>query len=179
MKRTILTILGILILQACASNPDHIGPYQIHIYNETEFELNWHEVDYLVAETVRVNGGDTLRLNGFQISIVDYSISPNDGRHVGGWVKLNGGGVGEVEYASGKCFSSTAFAHELLHILRGIHGNGPGGNDHSNDAVWGAIDIASGYRLIGFQQAIKRRSGKRYCDYDDDLLDTPGHWEKL
>ncbi len=173
--KIIFTLTLALGLGACASNPDHYSAFGMHMYNNTPHEINWDEVDYIITETVKLHGGDSLRLRGFEMTIVETSYAPDDGRLVGGWTRV-GEYDGEVAFPHGKCFSSTAMAHELVHILRGIHSSD---GQHTNVMSWGALYLDERYKLIGVVDAVKRRAGKLYCGWDEGMLDTPGDRESL
>lgn len=159
--------LATFFVGACGATPDYIAAYQVHVFNETAHELNYDEIDFIITETVALNGGDTLRLRGLELSIVDEAFRPDDGTQVGGWVRVDAG-YGEVAY-SGTCFSSTAFGHELLHVLRGIHETD---HSHSNRHVWGGLD--GPWYVLGVEQAVKRRGGVRFCGYEDNIPTEPG-----
>lgn len=166
MRYTSALILA-LMLVGCGTTPDYMGVYGVQVVNATSFDLNYDEIDFIIAETVDLYGGDTARLEGLEITIVEESFSPNTGHKVGGWTELHEG-VGEVAFA-GDCFSSTAFGHELLHVLRGVHSPD---HDHENLFVWGGMD--GPWYVIGVEQSVKRRGSALYCGQESDTPTEPG-----
>lgn len=170
-------ILITILLSACAQ-PDHTTPFGVHIYNDTATEIRYEEFDFAILELVELMAGDTARLRGFEIHLVDEAVTPAGNDQVAGWVEVTAG-HGEVEvHEDTWCFSATAFSHEMMHVLRGPHN---ADSDHSERHVWGGVvdDIA----MIGIEQAVKRRGGIEFCEYRDDIQTNPGdvyatseHW---
>lgn len=167
-------LLGLLLLSTACAGPDHITSYGVHIYNDTPFELNYDEFDFMTAEAVKLQGGSVSLLKGFEFHFVEEAVTPG-GEVVGGWTAVNGG-HGEVrvsqQYA---CMSTmTAYVHEVLHILRG-----PLSADrlHLQEHTWGKID--GPWRVIGVEQAVERRSGKKYCGLAETIKSTPGAREMV
>ena len=64
-----------------------------------------------------------------------------------------------IKYAFKDCIAKTAFAHEVMHVIRVVHGESI---DHGHDVegLWG------GNRPVSVENIIRKRSCARLCSLD-------------